>query len=245
MQTLQHIPVWVFALLIGLIALGLVQTRTRCVRKQRLLGINIALTVFTLVGVVQQWWLTPWLAPSLLSWAAMGLLVAWALGQGATPSGASYDKETRHYTVPGSWLPLALFMAIFACKFVVGMLAATAPESLHSANGHRHQRPVRLFFGRAERTCPAAIETQHTPRPAHLIQVCARPCLCQSGLKPAIYRKPVPDTETTPTLQPCNCCTPTSANSCAWCPLQRCCACMPPSNKPPLTNLADCACDCA
>lgn len=132
MQTLQHIPVWVFALLIGLIALGLVQTRTRHVRKQRLLGINIALTVFTLVGVVQQWRLTPWLVPSLLSWAAMGLLVAWALGQGAAPSGASYDQETRHYTVPGSWLPLALFMAIFACKFVVGMLAATAPESLHS-----------------------------------------------------------------------------------------------------------------
>jgi NhaP-type Na+/H+ or K+/H+ antiporter len=34
--------------------------------------------------------------------------------------------------VPGSWLPLALFMAIFACKFVVGMLSATVPEQLHS-----------------------------------------------------------------------------------------------------------------
>ena len=52
MQTLQHIPVWVFALLLGLIALGLLQTRTRHVGQRRLLGINIALTVFTLVGVV-------------------------------------------------------------------------------------------------------------------------------------------------------------------------------------------------
>ena len=132
MQTLQHIPVWVFALLIGLVALGWVQTRTRQLPKQRLLGINIALTVFTLVGVVQQWRLTPWLALSLLSWAAMGLLVAWALGQGAAPAGASYDPETRRFTVPGSWLPLTLFMAIFACKFVVGMLSATAPEQLDS-----------------------------------------------------------------------------------------------------------------
>jgi len=132
MQTLQHIPVWVFALLIGLIALGLVQTRTRHIRKQRLLGINIALTVFTLVGVVQQWRLTPWLPMSLLSWAAMGLLATWALGQGAAPAGASYDSETRRFTVPGSWLPLALFMAIFACKFMVGMLSATAPEQLDS-----------------------------------------------------------------------------------------------------------------
>ena len=132
MQTLQHIPVWVFAILIGLIALGLVQTRTRHIRKQRLLGINIALTVFTLVGVVQQWRLTPWLALSLLSWAAMGLLVAWALGQGAAPAGASYCYENRRFTVPGSWLPLALFMTIFACKFAVGMTSAMAPDLLDS-----------------------------------------------------------------------------------------------------------------
>jgi hypothetical protein len=132
MQTLQHIPVWVFALLIGLIALGWVQTRTRQLPKQRLLGINIALTVFTLVGVVQQWRLTPWLAMSLLSWAAMGVLVTWALGQGAAPAGAAYEPETRRFTVPGSWLPLALFMAIFACKFAVGMTSAMAPELLDS-----------------------------------------------------------------------------------------------------------------
>jgi len=132
MQTLQHIPVWVCALLIGLIALGWVQTRTRQLPKQRLLGINIALTVFTLVGVVQQWRLTPWLAMSLLSWAAMGVLVTWALGQGAAPAGAAYEPETRRFTVPGSWLPLALFMAIFACKFAVGMASAMAPELLDS-----------------------------------------------------------------------------------------------------------------
>ena len=132
MQTLQHIPIWVFALLIGLIALGLLQTRTRKVRARRLLGINIALTIFTLVGVTQQWRPTPWLALALLSWAAACLLVSWTLGQGAAPDGASYDPATRCFTVPGSWLPLALFMAIFACKFVVGMVSATAPGSLHS-----------------------------------------------------------------------------------------------------------------
>ena len=132
MQILQHIPVWVFALLIGLIALGLVQTRTRHIRKQRLLGINIALTVFTLVGVVQQWRPTPWLGLGLLSWAAACLLVTWALGQSAAPAGASYDPETRRFTVPGSWLPLALFMTIFACKFAVGMTTAMAPDLLDS-----------------------------------------------------------------------------------------------------------------
>jgi hypothetical protein len=132
MQTLQHIPVWVYFLLMGLIALGLQQTRTRHIPMRRLLGINIALTLFTLVGVVQQWRPTPWLLPGLLSWAVSCALVAWALGQGPAPAGASYETSSRRFTVPGSWLPLALFMAIFACKFVVGMLSATAPEAIHS-----------------------------------------------------------------------------------------------------------------
>jgi len=132
MQTLQHIPVWVFFLLLGLIALGLQQSRTRHIPLQRLLGINIALTVFTLVGVVQQWRHTPWLAVGLLCWAASCAVVAWGLGQGAAPAGASYNAQPRRFTVPGIWLPLALFMAIFACKFVVGMLSATTPEALHS-----------------------------------------------------------------------------------------------------------------
>jgi len=130
MQILQHIPLWVFGLLLGLIALGLVQTRTRRIRAQRMLGVNIALTIFTLVGVTQQWLNTPWLVLALLSWVSACLLVTWALGQGAAPMGASFDPETRHYTVPGSWLPLALFMTIFACKFVVGFLNATEPALL-------------------------------------------------------------------------------------------------------------------
>ena len=134
MQTLQHTPVWVFALLIGLIALGWLQTRTRQMLKRRLLGVNIALTVFTLVGVVQQWQPTPWLAVGLFSWAASCALVGWSLGQGPAPAGASYNADTRRFTVPGSWQPLTLFMAIFACKFGVGMLSATAPEHIHSLN---------------------------------------------------------------------------------------------------------------
>ena len=73
-----------------------------------------------------------WLAVGLLSWAASCAVVAWGLGQAAAPAGADYNAETRRFTVPGSWLPLGLFMAIFACKFAVGMLSATAPEALHS-----------------------------------------------------------------------------------------------------------------
>ncbi|PUE06930.1 hypothetical protein B9Z51_13510 [Limnohabitans sp. T6-5] len=174
MQTLQHIPVWVFGLLIGLIALGLLQTRTRHIPKQRLLGINIGLTVFTLVGVVQQWRPTPWLAVGLFSWAATCSLVAWGLGQGAAPAGASYDAVTRRFTVPGSWLPLALFMAIFACKFQVGMLNATAPDQLHSLQAAIGLSALYgLFSGWLNARALRLLKLARTPEPARLMQACS------------------------------------------------------------------------
>ncbi len=132
MQTLQHVPPWVYLLLIGLIVLGLLQTRTRQVRWQRLLGINVALIAMTLIGVYQQWQHTPWLAMGLLSWTATCLLATWMIGQGKAPIGASYSADTQRFTVPGSWMPLTLFIAIFVCKFFVGMLNALAPDQLHS-----------------------------------------------------------------------------------------------------------------
>jgi hypothetical protein len=132
MQTLQHIPIWVFGLFFALVALGWLQTRTRQVRKLQLLSAKVALTVVTLISVVQLWWPTPWLAIALISWALTGLLVSWALSQSAAPAGVSFNPATQRFTLPGSWWPLALFMAIFACKFVVGMVNATAPEQLHS-----------------------------------------------------------------------------------------------------------------
>lgn len=132
MQTLQHIPLWVFGLFIGLVALGLLQTRTRQVHRLQLLGAKVALTVVTLISVVQLWWPTPWFAIALISWGLSGLFVSWAFSQSAAPAGASFDPATQRFTLPGSWLPLALFMAIFASKFVVGMLNAIAPETMRS-----------------------------------------------------------------------------------------------------------------
>jgi hypothetical protein len=132
MHALQHIPLWVFGLFIGLVVLGWLQTRTRQVRKLQLLGAKVALTAVTLFSVVQLWWPTPWLGIALISWALTGLFVSWVSSQSAAPAGASFNPATQRFTLPGSWWPLALFMAIFACKFVVGMLNAIAPETLRS-----------------------------------------------------------------------------------------------------------------
>ncbi len=111
MQTLQHIPLWVFA---------------------------------------------------LISWVLTGLLVSWAFRQNPAPAGASYNLTTQRFTLPRSWWPLALFMAIIAGKFVVGMLSAVAPEhfrSLPAASGHRHQRLVWAVVRHRDRSGLAFFET--------------------------------------------------------------------------------------
>jgi hypothetical protein len=134
MTILQQVPVWVFGLLAALVALGLLQTRTRQVPRRRLLGIGIALTLVTLAGVAQLWRNTPWLGLGLISWGLSCLFVTWAFGQSHEQTRPEHAANSGRLTVPGSWLPLALYMAIFFCKFVVGMLSATAPELLHNVS---------------------------------------------------------------------------------------------------------------
>lgn len=134
MLILQHIPSWVFVLLLGLIALGLLQTRTRQVQMRSLVGSKIVLTFLTLVAVWQLWDDTPWLGLGLASWTMVCLVVSWFLGHGPSPAGAHYNPKNQRFTVPGSWMPLTLFMTIFACKFGVGTLNALVPDTLHTLN---------------------------------------------------------------------------------------------------------------
>ena len=122
MQTLQHIPLWVFGLFIGLVALGLLQTRTRQVHKRQLLGAKVSLSVVTLVSVVQLWWPKPWLVIALISWALTGLFVSWALSQSAAPAGSSSNPATQRFTCSTDGtcrtrLFTAFTSAIFANRF--------------------------------------------------------------------------------------------------------------------------------
>ncbi|MDZ7812266.1 MAG: DUF6622 family protein [Ideonella sp.] len=112
----SHIPVWVFAILLGLIAIGLRQTRTRVVKPAVLLSVASGLLVYSAWGVASAFGVQP--AP-LLAWAvglsaALGLLVRWVAPQGLV-------RQGRAVQVPGSWLPMALLLSIFLAKFVLGM----------------------------------------------------------------------------------------------------------------------------
>ncbi|MFT3816912.1 MAG: hypothetical protein QM750_04680 [Rubrivivax sp.] len=140
----SNIPVWVFAVLALLIALGLRQARPRLMAPTLALGIGSLMVVFSLWGL----------------WSAFGsapaMLLCWALGLGATvaagrrwlaPRGMVLADDAR-VLVPGSWLPLALMMGIFGLKFALGYGAATGhPVTAHSLAGAAVAALLGLFSG--------------------------------------------------------------------------------------------------
>lgn len=122
---LQHTPTWVWVLLAALIALGVSQAKPRQRRLGSAMATPVVMTALSLLGAAT-------------SFVHSGIaLAAWLAGAGATLlaciaahawRGIAWSPSTQRISVPGSWWPLALMMAIFATKYVVGVTLALHPE---------------------------------------------------------------------------------------------------------------------
>ena len=125
LMIMSNVPVWVWVLLVALVALGLIQTRTRQMSTARAFLLPLGLTVLSLSGVVSNFGakLTPlcaWLIATVAALLAAKAFGAWR--------GASWSAATSRFKVPGSWLPLVLILSIFVVKFYVGVNVAMHPE---------------------------------------------------------------------------------------------------------------------
>jgi hypothetical protein len=124
MQIVTHTPPWVWGLLAALIALGLSQAVSRRMSLVRVTVLPLVLLVLSLAGVLSTF---PHMIVPLAAWAA-GLLVALAAGRSLVrPRGARWDAGSASFHVPGSWLPLALILALFMLKYTVGVALALQP----------------------------------------------------------------------------------------------------------------------
>lgn len=122
---LHQVPYWVWILLLVLIFIGSAQAvpRRRTVRSATL--IPLAMVLLSLYGVLSVF---PHQAMPVLAWGiglaiAVSLCNAWNLGRGIVWSGSD-----RRLLIPGSWLPLVVFMGLFSVKFAVGMTRAMQPD---------------------------------------------------------------------------------------------------------------------
>jgi hypothetical protein len=125
---ISHIPVWVFFILFGLLALGYRLSRTRLVRPGSVALIAFAMLVFSLYGVTSAFGVD---ALPLAAWAG-GIAAAIVLGSQEIGS-RGLSREGERVRVAGSWWPMLLLMAIFAIKFALGFARGVGSPVVEAA----------------------------------------------------------------------------------------------------------------
>lgn len=141
LQIITRTPVWVFALLAMLLALGCSQTLPRAVSLKRLTIIPLAMTGLSLYGMVSAFH-GSW--PCLMTWSAASTLAVITLLQAPAAQDTAYNTATQKFNLPGSWVPMALFMGIFFTKYAVGVSLAMQPAL---ANNNNFALPVSAMYG--------------------------------------------------------------------------------------------------
>ena len=124
---LKNTPVWVWGLLAGLVVLGLSQARDRSASQLRVTLLPVTMTGLSIWGTVSAFGASPLFGTVMLVWLAATALVLAGVASTAAPRGATYDAASRIYRMPGSWIPMALIVAVFLVKYVVGVDLAMQP----------------------------------------------------------------------------------------------------------------------
>lgn len=128
-EILRHTPAAVWAGLAALVALGLSRARACRVSPTRLLlmpGLLAAAGLASLVlgfGSLQV----------LLAWAGAFAAVAFLGRRLPPPRGLAWDAAASRLLLPGSWLPLAVILALFGVRYAGAVAAALHPQWQHAA----------------------------------------------------------------------------------------------------------------
>ena len=125
---LRGTPPWVWGLLAGLLALGFSQARDRTASVTRIAVMPVAMTVFALWGLVTAFGASVMFAAVVATWLGAALVPALAIGLRGRPDGVRYEPEARRFSLPGSWVPMALIAGIFLTKYAVGVELALQPN---------------------------------------------------------------------------------------------------------------------
>lgn len=120
-QILSNTPAWVFVLFFVLLVFGFMQTRTRNVRKMPALLLPAGMIALSLAGINSSFGLE---VVPLVSWG-IALAIATSIGYALfRDRRVQYNATTQQFFIPGSWVPLAVIMAIFFAKYVYAVMQA-------------------------------------------------------------------------------------------------------------------------
>ncbi len=120
----SHTPVWVWAVLGALGALGLQQARNHVLSRSRVLIQPLALSALSLFGASSAFGLHPVAQGGWL----VGLLLGAALNQTlGLPRQVQVLADGR-FAIGGSWVPMALLMLIFWLRYIVAVALVITPS---------------------------------------------------------------------------------------------------------------------
>lgn len=120
-EIIKRTPIWVFVLFFTLLILGYLQTKDREVKLRTVFILPISMIVLSVFGVSSAFGAIPVALVAWLLGSVVSLSVALKL---AFPKGVSYSNTEKKLSIPGSWIPLFLMMAIFFTKYFVGVVVA-------------------------------------------------------------------------------------------------------------------------
>lgn len=129
-QILSNTPSWVWAILLLLAWLGSVQLFPRVASSGRVVRVSLLMAAFSLYGTVSAFGAAPQV---LACWLGAASAVAYAVLRMPLAAGTRYLAQARAFALPGSWVPLALMLGIFALKYSVGILSAMHAPLVHAA----------------------------------------------------------------------------------------------------------------
>ncbi len=124
LEIIFHTPIWVWAVLAKLVALGLWQTRAQRIGRVRVTLLPLVMIGLSLGGVVGTF---GWHGVALVGWTA-GVGAALEFGRNAVAVPAAWcSQRSGLLHLPGSWLPLGLMLALFGLKYFAGASLALHP----------------------------------------------------------------------------------------------------------------------
>lgn len=164
-QVIRNTPLWVWGLLLGLVSVGVNQLFNRTVGLRRVMVMSLAMAGYSLYGTVSAFGGAPLV---LLAWLAAAGAVTGIVLLRPLAAQTRYDPATRSFSLPGSWVPLALMMGIFCTKYVVGVMLALQPALAHEAGpgiavGALYGAFSGAFIARAARLLRLAVRVQGLP----------------------------------------------------------------------------------
>jgi hypothetical protein len=128
-EILSHTPVWVWGILLALVAFGIRQTSERRIGALTLAIMTTALISWSGLSLFASY---DWRGGVIAVYLAVAATVAELMRRSTIPSGARYELETGQLTIPGSILPLFLMVGIFLCRFGIAVFLATHPQAKSS-----------------------------------------------------------------------------------------------------------------